>query len=78
MLVHNLGDNSNQEWRGIIDEAKEDGHIILIIDEIHNIIGAGSAENGAMNAANILKPSWLIGEVQIIGATTLEKNIEKI
>lgn len=66
--------------KGIIDEAKEDGHIILIIDEIHNIIGAGSAENGAMNAANILKPSLARGEVQIIGATTLEeyrKNIEK-
>ena len=66
--------------KGIIDEAKNYGNIILIIDEIHNIIGAGSAENGAMNAANILKPALARGEVQIIGATTLEeyrKNIEK-
>jgi ATP-dependent Clp protease ATP-binding subunit ClpC len=66
--------------KGIIDEAKDFGNIILIIDEIHNIIGAGSAESGAMNAANILKPSLARGEIQVIGATTLEeyrKYIEK-
>ncbi|MDF2879874.1 MAG: transporter ATPase [Clostridiaceae bacterium] len=66
--------------KGIIDEVKEHGNIILIIDEIHNIIGAGSAENGSLNAANILKPALAKGEVQIIGATTIEeyrKYIEK-
>jgi ATP-dependent Clp protease ATP-binding subunit ClpA len=66
--------------KGIIDEVKENGNIILIIDEIHNIIGAGSAENGSLNAANILKPALAKGEVQIIGATTIEeyrKYIEK-
>lgn len=63
----------------VIEETKELGNIILVIDEIHNIVGAGNAE-GAMNAANILKPSLARGEVQIIGATTLDeyrKNIEK-
>ncbi len=63
----------------VIEETKALGNIILVIDEIHNIVGAGNAE-GAMNAANILKPSLARGEVQIIGATTLDeyrKNIEK-
>ncbi|MCX8131125.1 MAG: ATP-dependent Clp protease ATP-binding subunit [Clostridia bacterium] len=65
--------------KGIIDEAKQFGNIILVIDELHNIMGAGEAE-GAMNAANILKPALSRGEIQIIGATTLNeyrKHIEK-
>jgi ATP-dependent Clp protease ATP-binding subunit ClpC len=65
--------------KGIIDEAKAFGNIILVIDELHNIMGAGEAE-GAMNAANILKPALSRGEIQVIGATTLNeyrKNIEK-
>ena len=66
--------------KSIIDEAKKCGDVILIIDEVHNIIGAGSAESSAMNAANILKPALAKGEIQVIGATTLEeyrKYIEK-
>lgn len=66
--------------KALIDEAKKAGNIILIIDEIHNIVGAGDAESGAMNAANILKPALAKGEIQVIGATTLEeyrKHIEK-
>ncbi len=65
--------------KGIIEEAKKIGNIILVIDEIHNIMGAGDAE-GAMNAANILKPALARGNIQIIGATTLteyRKHIEK-
>ncbi|MDR0287472.1 MAG: AAA family ATPase, partial [Clostridiales bacterium] len=65
--------------KGVIDEAKESGNVILVIDEIHNIMGAGEAE-GAMNAANILKPALSRGEIQVIGATTLNeyrKYIEK-
>jgi len=65
--------------KGIIDEAKVLGNIILIIDELHNIIGAGEAE-GSMNAGNILKPALSRGEIQVIGATTLNeyrKHIEK-
>ena len=65
--------------KGIIDECKAYGNIILVIDEIHNIIGAGDAEN-SMNAANILKPSLSNGEIQLIGTTTLKeyrKYIEK-
>ncbi len=65
--------------KGIIDECKEYGNIILVIDEIHNIIGAGDGEH-SMNAANILKPSLSNGEIQIIGTTTLKeyrKYIEK-
>mgnify|MGYP002541415291 CR=1 FL=1 len=63
----------------IIEEAKELGNIILVIDELHNIVGAGDAE-GAMSAANILKPALARGDIQIIGATTLNeyrKHIEK-
>ena len=63
----------------MIEEVKNEGNIILVIDELHNIMGAGNAE-GAMNAANILKPALARGEIQIIGATTLaeyRKNIEK-
>ncbi len=66
--------------KAIINEAKTSGNIILVIDEVHNITGAGEAESGAMNAANILKPALARGDVQIIGATTLEeyrKHIEK-
>ncbi len=66
--------------RAILDEAKKSGNVILVIDEVHNIVGAGEAEGGAMNAANILKPALARGEVQIIGATTLDeyrKHIEK-
>ena len=65
--------------KGIIEEAKALGIVILIIDELHNIMGAGEAE-GAMNAANILKPALSRGEIQVIGATTLNeyrKHIEK-
>ncbi len=65
--------------KGIIEECKSLGNIILVIDEIHNIMGAGEAE-GAMNAANILKPALAKGEIQVIGATTLDeyrKHIEK-
>lgn len=65
--------------KSIIDECKSLGNIILVIDEIHNIMGAGDAEN-SMNAANILKPSLSNGEIQLIGTTTLKeyrKYIEK-
>ena len=66
--------------KAILDEAREQQNVILVIDEIHNIVGAGEAEGGAMNAANILKPALARGDIQIIGATTLEdyrKHIEK-
>ena len=65
--------------KGIIEECKQFGNIILVIDEIHNIIGAGDGEH-SMNAANILKPALSNGEVQLIGTTTLKeyrKYIEK-
>ncbi len=65
--------------KGLIEECKALGNIILVIDEIHNIVGAGETEH-AMNAANILKPALANGEIQIIGATTLKeyrKYIEK-
>ena len=65
--------------KGLIDEVKKLGNIILMIDEVHNIVGAGDAE-GSMNAANILKPALSRGEIQVIGATTLteyRKYIEK-
>ena len=65
--------------KSIIDECKSDGNVILVIDEIHNIIGAGDADH-TMNAANILKPSLADGSIQIIGTTTLteyRKYIEK-
>ncbi len=64
---------------GLINEVKEAGNVILVIDEVHSIVGAGDAE-GSMNAANILKPALSRGEIQIIGATTLaeyRKHIEK-
>ncbi len=65
--------------KGLIDEVKKLGNIVLMIDEVHNIVGAGDAE-GSMNAANILKPSLSRGEIQVIGATTFNeyrKSIEK-
>ncbi|MGN1097384.1 MAG: AAA family ATPase [Clostridia bacterium] len=58
--------------KGIIDEAKSRGNVIMVIDELHNIVGAGNAE-GAMNAGNILKPALARGEIQVIGATTLNE-----
>lgn len=66
--------------KSIITEASQHGNVILVIDEVHNIMGAGEVHGGVMNAANILKPALARGEVQIIGATTLEeyrKHIEK-
>ena len=65
--------------KSLIDEIKECGNIILVIDEVHNLVGAGDAE-GSMNAANILKPALSRGEIQVIGATTFaeyRKYIEK-
>ncbi len=65
--------------KGTIDDVKKAGNIILVIDELHNIIGAGEAE-GSLNAANILKPALSRGEIQVIGTTTLKeyrKYIEK-
>ncbi|MDQ5983439.1 MAG: ATP-dependent Clp protease ATP-binding subunit ClpE [Eubacteriales bacterium SKADARSKE-1] len=66
--------------KGLIDEVKSAGNIILFIDEVHNIVGAGDTESSSMNAANILKPALSRGEVQVIGATTFaeyRKYIEK-
>ncbi|MBR3704303.1 MAG: ATP-dependent Clp protease ATP-binding subunit [Oscillospiraceae bacterium] len=65
--------------KGLIEEIRKFGNIILVIDEVHNIVGAGDAE-GSMNAANILKPALSRGEIQVIGATTFteyRKHIEK-
>lgn len=64
--------------KGLIEDAKKSGNVILVIDEVHSIVGAGNAEGG-MNAANILKPALSRGEIQLIGATTLveyRKHIE--
>ena len=68
-----------ERLKNVIEEVKKEGNVILFIDELHVLVGAGSAE-GAMDAANILKPSLARGEIQVIGATTLDeykKNIEK-
>ena len=65
--------------KGLIEEVKADGNVILFIDEVHNLVGSGDAE-GSMNAANILKPALSRGEIQVIGATTFNeyrKYIEK-
>ena len=65
--------------KGLIEEIRKLGNVILVIDEVHNIVGAGDAE-GSMNAANILKPALSRGEIQVIGATTFNeyrKHIEK-
>lgn len=58
--------------KGVVDDARRSGNIILVIDELHNIMGAGDAE-GAMNAANILKPALAKGEIKVIGSTTLDE-----
>ena len=66
--------------KGLVSEIKEAGNIILFIDEIHNLVGAGDSAEGSMNAANILKPALSRGEIQVIGATTFKeyrKYIEK-
>lgn len=66
--------------KGLVDEVKSAGNIILFIDEIHNLVGAGDSAEGSMNAANILKPALSRGEIQVIGATTFKeyrKYIEK-
>jgi ATP-dependent Clp protease ATP-binding subunit ClpA len=68
-----------QRMKGLIEEIRREGNIILVIDEVHNLVGAGDAE-GSMNAANILKPALSRGEIQVIGATTFaeyRKHIEK-
>ena len=68
-----------ERLKNVIEEVKKEGNVILFIDELHVLVGAGSAE-GAMDAANILKPSLARGEIQVIGATTLDeykKHIEK-
>ena len=65
--------------KGLVEEIKNAGNVILVIDEVHNLVGAGDAE-GSMNAANILKPALSRGEIQVIGATTFteyRKHIEK-
>ena len=66
--------------KGLVEEIKNAGNVILVIDEVHNLVGAGDAE-GSMNAANILKPALSRGEIQVIGATTFteyRKHIEKV
>ena len=66
--------------KGLVEEVKAEGNIILFIDEVHNLVGTGGDSEGSMNAANILKPALSRGEVQIIGATTFteyRKYIEK-
>ena len=66
--------------KGLVEEIKTAGNIILFIDEIHNLVGAGDSSEGSMNAANILKPALSRGEIQVIGATTFKeyrKYIEK-
>ena len=66
--------------KGLVEEVKVEGNIILFIDEVHNLVGTGGDSEGSMNAANILKPALSRGEVQIIGATTFteyRKYIEK-
>ncbi len=66
--------------KGLVEEIREAGNVILFIDEIHNLVGAGDSAEGSMNAANILKPALSRGEIQVIGATTFKeyrKYIEK-
>ena len=72
-------DQFESRIKGLVDEVKADGNVILFIDEVHNLVGTGDAE-GSMNAANILKPALSRGEIQVIGATTFNeyrKYIEK-
>ncbi|MDO4799718.1 MAG: ATP-dependent Clp protease ATP-binding subunit [Bacillota bacterium] len=69
-----------QRMKDIISDATKHGNVILVIDEVHNIMGAGEVHGGVMNAANILKPTLASGQIRLIGATTLEdyrKHIEK-
>ena len=71
--------DGNCRIKGLVDEVKQEGNIILFIDEVHNLVGTGDAE-GSMNAANILKPALSRGQIQVIGATTFNeyrKHIEK-
>ncbi len=66
--------------KGLVDEIKQEGNIILFIDEVHNLVGTGGDAEGSMNAANILKPALSRGQIQVIGATTFNeyrKHIEK-
>jgi len=66
--------------KGLVDEIKKVGNVLLVIDEVHNLVGTGGDADGAMNAANMLKPALSRGEIQVIGATTLNeyrKHIEK-
>ncbi|MCD7773100.1 MAG: ATP-dependent Clp protease ATP-binding subunit [Ruminococcus sp.] len=66
--------------KGLVEEVKSLGNVILFIDEVHNLVGAGDSADGSMNAANILKPALSRGEIQVIGATTFKeyrKYIEK-
>lgn len=66
--------------KGLVDEVKKQGNIILFVDEVHNLVGAGDSAEGSMNAGNILKPALSRGEIQMIGATTFKeyrKYIEK-
>ncbi len=65
----------------VVDEVVKNGNIILFIDEMHTIIGAGSTGEGSIDASNILKPALARGEIQVIGATTIDeyrKHVEKI
>ena len=64
--------------KGLVDEVKSAGNIILFIDEIHNLVGAGDSAEGSMNAANILKPALSRGEIQVIGATTFKEYLKYI
>lgn len=69
-----------QRMKNIVDEARENKNVILVIDEIHSLVGAGETHGGSLDAANILKPALARGEIQIIGTTTIEeyrKYIEK-
>ena len=73
-------DQFESRIKGLIDEVKQEGNIILFIDEVHNLVGTGGDAEGSMNAANILKPALSRGEIQVIGATTFNeyrKHIEK-
>lgn len=69
-----------ERLKGIIEEIRRAGNVILFIDEMHTLVGAGAAE-GALDAANILKPALSRGEIQVIGATTLDeykKHLERM
>ena len=79
MQAQNIRGEFEERIKKVINEVRENGSILLFIDELHTIIGAGGAE-GAIDASNILKPALARGEIQIIGATTIDeyrKYIEK-